>query len=116
MMEGPLADLDREQFATREAEERKLLDLGDLAEAPPRAALAKPLPAECKRRVETVLAALDPLAPLTGEALRAARAGLALERDGTAEARQLLERLAAGAESARLTRAAPDAVRRMGMP
>jgi RNA polymerase sigma factor (sigma-70 family) len=115
-LEGLLANLDSEQFTTREAAERKLRDLGDRAEAPLRTALARPLPAECKRRVESVLASLDPSAPLTGEALRAARAVLTLQRAGTPEARQVLERLAGGAESARLTRAARDAVWRMGKP
>jgi hypothetical protein len=115
-IEGLLADLDSEQFATREAAEQKLRNLGDRAEGPLRAALARPLPAECKRRVESVLASLDPSAPLTGEALRAARAVLTLERAGNSEARKVLERLAAGAESARLTRAAKDALGRMPGP
>jgi RNA polymerase sigma factor (sigma-70 family) len=108
-----LADLDSDRFDTREAAERTLRDLGEAAGTALRAALATKLPAESKRRLEGIVAALDPALPPTGEQLRQLRSVMVLERTGTTEARQFLERLAGGVESARLTRAAKDALRRM---
>ena len=70
-------------------------------------------PAEAKKRIETLLAAFAPPAVPEGEVLRGVRAVWALERIGTADARRLLEDLAKGVESARLTREAKAALGRM---
>jgi hypothetical protein len=102
-----LADLDGDSFERREAAVKRLKELGLQAEPALRAALrAKPSP-EQKRRIEAVLAAL-PQAPQppSAEELRQLRAVIVLERIGSPEARRLLEELAKGPESARLTRQA----------
>jgi hypothetical protein len=109
-----LRDLDSDSFKTREAAERKLRDLGDRAEAPLRAALSGEPSPETKRRVQEVLASLDPASLQTSERLRELRSVAVLERTGAPEARQALEQLAKHAGSPRLAQAARDALRRMG--
>ncbi len=102
-----LADLDGDSFERREAAVKRLKELGLQAESALRAALrGKPTP-EQKRRIEAVLAAL-PQAPQppSAEELRQLRALVVLERIGSPEARRLLEEVAKGPESARLTRQA----------
>lgn len=54
--------------------------------------------------------------PLAGEGLRQVRAVEALEYQGSAEARRLLQTLAGGAADARLTREAQAALRRLQGP
>jgi WD40 repeat protein len=108
-----IADLDNDRFDTREAAERTLREFGEGAVPALREALGRELPVECKRRLEGVVASLEPTSLPSREQLRQVRAVMVLERAGTAEARQFLERLAGGVESARLTRAAHDAVKRM---
>jgi hypothetical protein len=58
-------------------------------------------------------AAPDAAEPQTGELLRGLRVVQVLERIGSPEARSVLEGLAGGTESARLTRAAKEALERM---
>jgi RNA polymerase sigma factor (sigma-70 family) len=113
---GLLRELDSATFAARETADRNLRDLGERAEPALRAALSTGLSAEGKRRVEAMLADIDPTRPLTGEQLRERRAAVVLERAGSGEARAVLERLSRGVESSRLTRAARDALRRMAKP
>jgi hypothetical protein len=108
-----LRELDSDSFKAREAAERKLRDLGDRAEAPLRAALNGDLSAETKRRVQEVLASLDPASLQASERLRERRSVAVLERTGAAEARQVLEQLAKNAGSPRLAQAAREALRRM---
>jgi hypothetical protein len=74
--------------------------------------LAKSPSVEVRRRVEKILAKLDDSAP-SGGRLRALRTIEALELAGTAEARHLLQNLAAGAPEARLTRNAKAALDRL---
>jgi hypothetical protein len=108
-----LDDLDSDRFQAREAAERKLRELGERAGPPLREALKGKPSLEKRRRAEAVLAALEAPGPLSGEPLRAWRAVQALERINSPEARHALEALARGLESARLTRAAKDALARL---
>lgn len=109
-----LRDLESEHFAVRQAAEQGLRDLGELAEL----ALSKALQArptvEAKRRLEQLLAALNPAGLLRGEPLRAVRAIQVLERIGSPEARDVLTVLAEGLPKARLTREAKAALERIG--
>jgi WD40 repeat protein len=104
--------LDGDEFEQREAAGRELARLGAGAEAALRRGLRDKPSEETKRRIESLLDALDggPPAP---EVLRGVRALEALEHIGTAEARKLLESLAAGAPDARLTREAKGALGRL---
>ena len=108
-----LRELDNSAFATREAADKKLRDLGEPAVSVLRTALSTGLPAEAKRRVEAILADIDPTRPLTGDRLRERRAIGVLELAGTPEAREVPERLSRGSES-RQTQAAKEALRRLG--
>jgi hypothetical protein len=104
-----LAELDSDSFAVREAAARRLKALGLQAEPALRAALKADPPLEQRRRIEELLAALrEP--PPTQEELRQLRAVIVLERIGTPPARQLLDEVARGPESARLTRQAHAAL------
>jgi WD40 repeat protein len=100
-----LADLDDAAFARREAATKRLKELGLKAEPALRAALRGKLTLEPKRRIEGLLAELVKAPqPLAAEDLRQLRGLVVLERVGTAEARRVLEAVARGPESARLTR------------
>ncbi len=113
MTQALLRDLDSAQFAARRAAERKLRALGERAEPALREALKAGPPIETKRRVEGVLAALAPAAPLEGEPLRGLRAVQVLERIGSRAAQRVLEGLAGGVTAARLTREARAALERL---
>jgi hypothetical protein len=107
-----LADLHSDRFPVRARAERELAALEDLAEPFLRKELAKQPPVEVRRRVEKLLGPLERVL-LTGERLRAERALEVLEHVGTAEARRLLQDLAAGAPAARLSRAAAASLGRL---
>jgi RNA polymerase sigma factor (sigma-70 family) len=113
MLRDLLRELGSDQFAERQAAERKLAKLGERAEPALRTALGADITVETKRRIEGLLAALSPAMLLTGEPLRAVRAVQVLERAESAEARRMLERLAQGAPAARLTREARAALQRL---
>jgi hypothetical protein len=106
-----LRELDSDDFSTRKEASEGLLRLGEAAEPLLKQALADGLSAEARRRVEAVLGQLDPTA--NPQRLRDLRAVEALEISGTPEARRLLEELSAGAPTARLTRDAKAALRRL---
>jgi hypothetical protein len=76
-----------------------------------RKALDAGLPAEARRRVERTLAQLDPVN--SPAVLRGPRAVEALEAVGTPEARAVVEVLAGGDPSARLTRDAKATLARL---
>jgi RNA polymerase sigma factor (sigma-70 family) len=102
-----LAALDDESFERREAAAKGLKELGLRAEPALRAALKANPSLEQKRRIETILAALaEAPQPLSAEDLRQLRVLIVLERIGTPNARSVLEDMAKGPESARLTRQA----------
>jgi RNA polymerase sigma factor (sigma-70 family) len=109
-----LADLDDAEFAKRDAATKRLEALGLSAEPALRAALRAKPSLEPGRRIERILAALVKLPqPLTPEDLRKLRALVVLEYIGSPEARQLLQTVAIGPESARLTRQARAALAAM---
>ncbi len=109
-VDGLVRDLDSPEFDVRQRATRALGQLGDAAGPSLRRVLAGGPSAEARRRIEGLLAEWSPDRP---GALRLARAVEALERAGTAEARELLEALAGGAEGARLTREAKAALHRL---
>jgi RNA polymerase sigma factor (sigma-70 family) len=110
----PLLDgLDSDRFDVRTAAEGRLRALGEGVAPALREALTGTPSAQRRRRVEAVLEALDTSGLLAGEPLRGARAAQVLERVGSPEARQALDRLAGGVASARLTREAKAALERL---
>jgi hypothetical protein len=107
VMRKLLADLDGESFERRETATKRLKELGLQAEPALRAALRARPSLEQKKRIESVLAALEETPqPPALEELRQLRAIIVLERIGSSEARRVLEELANGSESARRTRQA----------
>jgi hypothetical protein len=107
-----LANLDSDEFATREQATKEMEALGDTAEPALRTALEKSPSAEARRRIDRLLARLPTRTP-TGESLLGLRAVELLEHIDTLEARQFLRRLAARAPDARLTREAKAALERV---
>lgn len=107
-----IADLDRDDFTTRERAAAALRDLDPLAAAALRDAVANPPSPESRRQAEALLRDLDRGVIPAGE-LRALRSVEMLEWQATPEARARLEALAKGAPDARLTRAANAALHRL---
>ena len=107
---GWIADLDSEQFATREAATAELTKLDRAAEPALRQALAKKPPLEQRRRIERLLERLA----TPGRKLHAARVTTVLEQIGTAEARKVLEALADEPAETLLSREARESLKRMG--
>jgi hypothetical protein len=105
-----IAELDSEQFSSRQRASAALAKLGDAAEPDLRLALRRTRSAEQRRRLGQLL---DKLAEDAPEPLRACRALEVLERIGTAEAKSVLEVLAGGAAEARLTREARTALEQL---
>ncbi|HKB40118.1 MAG TPA: hypothetical protein VKD72_27025 [Gemmataceae bacterium] len=108
-----LADLDSPRFAVRQRAMRELEQLGDPVFPLLRKLLASRPPLEVRRRVEVLLHSAEVPSALSPEQVRAVRAVQVLERIGTAEARKLLETLAAGAPGSRLTEDARAALERL---
>jgi RNA polymerase sigma factor (sigma-70 family) len=108
-----IARLDSDDFATRKAAAKELAVLGEEAEPALRRALAGPLSAEAKRRVEALLAGPAPREVPTGELLRRLRATHVLEQIGSPETVRILLELAVGAPSARETLEAKTASERL---
>jgi RNA polymerase sigma factor (sigma-70 family) len=106
-----LADLDSDQFDRRSAAMKELERLGEQAGTALRQALASDPSPEMRKRLEQLLAKLEP--EKSPQRLRELRAVQALEYAGTPEARQLLEKLAARAADAHLTREAKAALERV---
>jgi hypothetical protein len=102
-----LADLDSDQFATREEAAKELAKLGERIHPALRKVLDGQPSEEVRTRVKAILE--EPAVP-SGETLRTLRAIQVLERIGTHDARGLLKKLAEGAEGARETQEAKDAL------
>jgi RNA polymerase sigma factor (sigma-70 family) len=108
-VDGLIKKLEDKSFAVREQAVVQLRQMGDAAEPALRIALASKPPLETARRVEQLLTEMS-----TGsERVRTRRAVEVLERLGTADARQLLRRLADGAPDTWLTREARTTLQRL---
>jgi hypothetical protein len=110
-LRAAIADLDSADFSRRQAASQRLASLADRAGPALRAALKGSLSAEQRRRIEEALASLTVVPPV--KTLRDLRAVEVLERIGTQEAKDLLEKLAQGAPAARLTREAKASLQRL---
>jgi WD40 repeat protein len=110
-VEKLLADLDSEQFSVREAAAKELTDMGRQIEPALQRVLDGKPSLEVRNRVRAIQETLRGI-PSTAT-LRTLRAIRVLEHIGTAEARQLLRKLADGAVGARETREAKTALERL---
>src|SRR5262249_40392216 len=110
-LDRQIAGLASDDFATRQKSEKALAGVGDAAEAALRQAYQRSKDLEQRQRLGRLL---DRLETPSANRLREHRAVLALEMRGTAEARRLLARLAAGRPGAQLTEEARAASRRPG--
>jgi WD domain, G-beta repeat len=105
------AELDSDDFDTRDAAARALQKLGPQIETEVNSALKDTIPLETRRRLEQLLTTMH--AALPPEDLPLLRAVQVLERIGTPAARTLLQSLAKGAAGARLTREARESLERL---
>jgi WD40 repeat protein len=108
-----IRDLDNNNFAVRGKASAELEKLGEAAAPALRRALEKPASLEARRRLEALLENCESTRPLSGEELRQLRGVEALECEGSARARQVLEAVAGGAADARATREAQAALKRL---
>lgn len=106
-----IAQLDSDDFATREKASEQLERLGPIAEFVLRRALEQKPTLEARRRMQLLLEKID-RQPVAGESLRLLRTLQVLENTGM-EGRRLLHELASGAEQAWLTRRAKAALSRL---
>jgi hypothetical protein len=107
-----LARLDGDEFATREAAQEALKELGPAVAPLLREALDEKPSAEARRRIQELLDEWRGRKPSPDE-LRGLRAVAVVEAVGTPEARQFLQKLAKGPAGARLTAAAKAALARL---
>ncbi len=106
------ADLDRDDFTTREKASDRLAEFGESAVPGVRQRLAKVASAEIRKRALEFLHRFDP-ATLRPDRLRQLRAIELLEGIATPAARDVLSDLATGAAEAPLTREAAAALERL---
>ena len=106
-----IADLDSTRFAVRQKATEELGKAGGVAERALRMKLKERPSLEVRQRIEQLLDRLSK--PLSGDQLQALRAVEVLEHIGSPEAKQVLEKLATGAEGARLTREAKASLGRL---
>jgi RNA polymerase sigma factor (sigma-70 family) len=107
-----LADLDSNNFAVRSRATAEIEQLGDVSVTALKKKLAENPSLEVRQRIRTILKNVESWG--SPSLIRQIRAVEVLERVGTQPARQLLQKLAAGAPSARLTKEAAAAVGRLG--
>jgi WD40 repeat protein len=107
-----LADLDSDDFEKRTAASESLTNLSEQVEPALRKALEAKPSLELSKRIETILHTME-THTLSDEQTRHLRAIEVLELCGTAEAHEVLEKLARGAETARVTREAKAALVRL---
>jgi RNA polymerase sigma factor (sigma-70 family) len=107
-----IADLDKEDFATRERATADLRELGQEAAAALREVVAKPSSAEARRRAEGLLKEMES-GVIPPRELRALRAVEVLEWVASPEARAHLLKMAKGAPDSRPTREAAAASKRL---
>jgi len=102
-----ITDLGSEQFTVRQKATEALEKLGDVVEPALRMNLEAKPSLEVRQRIENLLRKIEQLT------LRHLRAIEVLEHIGSVEAKGLLERLATGAEGARLTKEAKASLDRL---
>lgn len=107
-----IAELDSEEFPTRERAMKDLRAVGPLAEAVLRRALCSKPSLEVKRRIQLLLKQLE-AGGVPPEMVRPWRALELLERIGSPTARQLVKELAGGWSGSELTREAQRVQRRL---
>src|SRR5207244_1600801 len=95
-----LAELESGSYVVREKAKRELEQLGDLALPALRELQKKPPPLETRRRLEELIPKLE-AATCAPELIRLLRAIEVLEQIATADARQVLQILAEGADQHR---------------
>jgi WD40 repeat protein len=109
-----IAELDSDDFATRQRARKELEEHLETILEPLRSALRDKPSLEVRRRLELILdSARVCQRPLFGELLRSVRAVEVLEHIGTSEAQSVLKKLTAGAAGARLTEDAAAALVRL---
>ena len=108
-----IAQLNSKEFEHREAAVRELAYLGPQAATALRFALEDDPSVEFRRHGQPLLNAAEQWVITDPDTLRAVRAVWVLERIGNADARKLLEELAAGAPDARPTQHAKAALQRL---
>jgi WD40 repeat protein len=106
-----IADLDSATFSTRQRASTDLAKWGEAALPEIRAAVKNPSSLEQARRLKPLLADLE-RQDLSSDRLRGVRAIEVLEWIDTAEARRILDNLAHGFATARLTKEAKKALKR----
>jgi hypothetical protein len=111
-LDRTLAELDSEDFATREKASRRLAEWGESAVPGVRKRLDRAESAEVRRRAQDFLGRFDP-ATLKPDRLRQLRAVELLEGIATPAARDVLSELAKGAAEAPLTLEAAAALERL---
>jgi hypothetical protein len=109
-----IADLDHDEFQTRERATADLIQLGKLADPLLRKTLDKPPSLEVRRRIERIQEKIKGGVPWPQERLRLVRLIEVLEKIGAAEARQGLEKLAQRAPEPDLRHEARAALKRLG--
>ncbi|HEY7428031.1 MAG TPA: sigma-70 family RNA polymerase sigma factor [Gemmataceae bacterium] len=109
-----IADLDSEDFASRQKARGELKKLGEACEPSLRQALAKQPSVEMRRSLQELLSQLEEIRKEpSGDVLRILRAVEVLEQVGTPDARRVLEGLTRGVPGERLTREAQAALGRL---
>jgi hypothetical protein len=112
VLDGLLTDLGGDDFAKRKAAMSELEKLGELAEPALKRLLASKPKAELTQRVQEILKKADVQAP-EASIIQTVRAMEVLENLDTPLAREVLDKLAAGAEGAMITRQAKTALEYM---
>jgi hypothetical protein len=109
-----IADLDGSNFKMRQKAQQEIVRLGEPAVPALQRALADLPPLEVKRRLQDLLATLEPkLVTTSPHRLRELRSVQVLEAVATEESRQLLQDLAKGFSGASLTRDAQAILERL---
>jgi hypothetical protein len=111
-LDRTFADLNSEEFTTRDRASRRLAELGELAVPGVRQRLDRTESAEVRKRVLAFLGRFEP-APLWPDRLRQLRGVELLEGIGTSAARDVLSELAKGSAEAPLRREAAAALERL---
>jgi hypothetical protein len=107
-----ISQLESDQFAVRQKASEALEELGEAALPALRQKLTEKSGLDMRQRLEKLLEKLDGKVP-SAAALRLGRSVQVLEYIGDAEARKLLDKLACGLPTARLTQEAQGALERL---